>query len=188
MINGILEALQSCQLPGEAIGQTIFYLIAGLVVAGALLAVSLKNIFHSALGLAMALVSVAGVYLYLEAEFLAAIQVLVYVGAVVTLMVFAIMLTTDIGRSRESSWNGQPLPAALAAIVAGVLVIGATLQVARPMQAAVTRGLGETAAIGKLMLGPYAIPFEALSVVLLAALIGAVVIGAPRNPRSAVKR
>lgn len=188
MVGGIVETLRAWQLPGETIARAVFYVIAALTVAGAVLAVSLRNIFHSALALAATLVGVAGVYLYLQAEFLAAIQVLIYVGAVVTLMVFAIMLTTDIGRPRQPSWNGQPLPAVMVALVTTVLVVGAARQVTRPVHAAAVRGLGEASAIGRMFLREYVIPFEVLSIVLLVALVGAVVIGAPRNPRVGVGR
>jgi NADH-quinone oxidoreductase subunit J len=74
--------------------QLIFYLFSFMIIISAIYVVTLKNIFHSALFLIIALFGVAGIYILLHAEFLAAVQILIYVGAVSVLIIFAIMLTS----------------------------------------------------------------------------------------------
>ena len=85
----------------------IFYAVAGITVLFALLSVTLKNIFHSALSLIVALLGVAAVYIYLDAEFLALLQVLIYVGAIMTLIIFGIMMTLKISDKSLRQHNRQ---------------------------------------------------------------------------------
>ena len=85
----------------------IFVLVAGMTLTGAILMVTLRNIVRSVLAMIMAFVGIAGVYLVLEAEFLAAIQVLVYVGAVAVLVLFAIMLTQRVADPSRPANNNQ---------------------------------------------------------------------------------
>src|SRR5436190_258147 len=87
------------------------YVLMGVCVLAAFGAVSLPNIFHAALALAATLIGVAGLYLALGAEFLAVVQILLYVGAVVTLLIFAIMLTQSLGSQTGRSKNSLGLPA-----------------------------------------------------------------------------
>ena len=94
----------------------VFYFIAGLTCLFALCTVLARNVFHSAIALALTLLSIAGVYFYLEAEFLAIAQVLVYVGAIIILFVFAIMLTAKIEDASIRQTNEQVLASAFAAV------------------------------------------------------------------------
>lgn len=95
----------------------LFYVLAAVIVISAMLVVTLRNVFHSALFLVLAFFMVAGIYLTLHAEFLAAVQVLIYVGAVTILMLFAIMLTYQIQSKSIRQINEQVIPAALIAAI-----------------------------------------------------------------------
>jgi len=86
---------------------SIFYIIAGVITASALMAVMLRNLFHCALFLVVALFGVSGVFLYLNVEFLAAVQVLIYVGAVTILIIFGIMLTRNVMDEKTKVINNQ---------------------------------------------------------------------------------
>ena len=153
----------------------IFYAIAGLIVVFALLSVTLRNIFHSALALIVALLGIAAIYIYLDAEFLALVQVLIYVGAIMTLIIFGIMLTLKISDRTLKQHNQQRL---LAFLIAGsmgfvLIVIFSRFRVKEVVSSKAAPALAD---IGRELLTKYALPFEVISVVLLAALIGAIVV------------
>ncbi len=95
----------------------LFYLLAAIIVISALLVVTLRSVFHSALFLVLTFFMVAGIYLMLSAQFLAAVQVLIYVGAITILILFAIMLTQQIHSKSIRQTNEQVIPAALISIV-----------------------------------------------------------------------
>jgi NADH:ubiquinone oxidoreductase subunit 6 (subunit J) len=149
--------------------------VALIVLGGVLLAASVgvvlsKNLFHSVLWLALALVATAGLFLALHAEFLAAAQVLLYAGGVVTLVVFAIMLTerlvgeTIAQMNRGIGWGALAAAAVFVAIAA--VVVPASRQ-------APGRGAPTTAALGEALLTEWALAFEVLGALLVAALLGA---------------
>lgn len=138
--------------------------------------VVLRNIFHSALCLVGTLLGVAALYLALEAEFIAVVQILLYVGAVMTLVIFAIMLTHRIGDSTIPQTNEQSLPASLSLLGFVVLVGLLLLRNHWPIPDLVTYTSVDTFALGKALLGEYVFPFEVVSIVLITGLIGAVVI------------
>lgn len=156
------------------VGSSLFYLIAGIIVIFSFMAVTLKNIFHSALSLIVALLGVAAVYIYLNAEFLALLQILIYVGAIMTLIIFGIMLTLKISDKTLQQHNKQQLLSFLisGALAALLISIFTRFKVSEVTSAA-TPSLAQ---IGKELLSKYALPFEIISIILLAALIGAVVI------------
>lgn len=145
-----------------------------LSLAAALGAVLLRNIFHSALCLVGTLVGVAVIYFSLHAEFIAVVQILLYVGAVMTLVIFAIMLTHRIGDQTIPQANNQSLPAFLA--LGGFVVLMATFLLKSRWSAAPSTTLVNTLILGEALLGEYVFPFEVISVILIAALIGALVI------------
>ncbi len=153
----------------------IFYVLAAIVLGSGVMVVSLKNIFHCALFLVLALFGVAGIYVLLSAEFLAAVQVLIYVGAITILMIFAIMLTAKLYSAQIRQSNEQVV---LGLIVVATLLIGtvAILSRAAWRLSYATADVQSTVGIGRALLTKYALPFEIVSVVLLSALIGAVVI------------
>ena len=159
-----------------------FYGVALATVAGAWIAVSAKNLFRAALGLAAALFGVAVLYLFLQAEFLAVTQLLVYVGAILTLIVFGVMLTARIADPTAQRWNRQAPAAALLALVLGVglgqafcKVPWETLIDMSPGGAVVSPGL-ELAMLGRALVSVYVLPFELLSLLLVGALVGAILI------------
>jgi NADH-quinone oxidoreductase subunit J len=158
-----------------------FYAIAAVMVAAALVVVTNRNVVRSALALIVVFAGVAAQFVILAAEFVATTQVLVYIGAITVLMLFGIMLTrARIGRDPDSTnehwWVG---------VVTGVLLLGVMgyglidafgddpLPAER--QVATVNG-SNTATVGDSIFSQYLIPFEVVSVLLLAALIGAIVI------------
>ena len=153
----------------------VFYILAAIILGSGVMVVSLKNIFHSVLFLILCLFSIAGIYILLQAEFVAAVQVLIYVGAITVLMIFAVMLTHRIYSKEIKQANEQVLPGIL--IVAALLL---TTLIILGRTAWKVRYEGVTApsipTIGKSLMTTYVLPFEVVSVVLVAALIGAVII------------
>jgi NADH-quinone oxidoreductase subunit J len=153
----------------------VFYILAGMILGSAVMVVSLKNVFHSALFLVLTLFGVAGMYILLSAEFLAAVQVLIYVGAITILMIFAIMLTAKMYNAKIKQANEQVIPGII--VVAALLVATVfTLTRTAWKVAEQTAAVESTAGIGRLLMTKYVLPFEVVSVVLLTALIGAIVI------------
>lgn len=150
-----------------------------VAVAAGLLAVTTRQVVHSALWLVVTLAALAGLFLVLGAEFVALVQLLVYVGAVVVLVLFALMLTkAPIGVSAELSTS--PGHRVLAAIVGG----GTTallLAVLLPLAAPAPRGTTSTSQLAKDLFGPWVWPFELLSLLLLAALVGALAVSRLRQ-------
>jgi len=156
--------------------QVLFYAFAAVILASALMMVSSKNVFYSALWLALCLFGVAAVFVLLDAYFLAGIQVLIYIGAVVVLAIFVINLTRQITGKQARQMNKQVIPAVLASLLAFALIAAALLKGGWGMRLARHAADDKIPLIGELLLTKYVVPFEAVSVLLLAALIGAVVI------------
>jgi NADH-quinone oxidoreductase subunit J len=150
-----------------------FYLLAGAMVAAGFRLVTTKNVVRAALFLAVVLGGVAGIFILLAAEFVAWVQVLVYIGAIVVLLLFGVMLTrAPIGQEGDLD-NDQRWAAALVALfLLGSLV--AILADTFEDQKIVFRGVQRTAAVSDSIFGTYVVPFEVSSVLLLAALVGAV--------------
>lgn len=152
-----------------------FYILAVLVLGSALMVVTLRNIFHCALFLVLCLFSIAGIYILLEAEFIAAVQVLIYVGAVTILMIFAVMLTHQLTGKTIRQVNDQPVPAFL--IVLSLLILTLLALSKTAWEVASSSGVSPSATeLGRALMTIYVLPFEIVSVVLLVALIGAIVI------------
>lgn len=156
------------------------YIIMFLSVFAALGVVLARNIFHSALFLVGALLGVAALFIALHAEFIAMVQILLYVGAVVTLIIFAIMLTQRIGDKTVPQTNKQSPLAFVTLLSFFLLLISLFLKIDWPFVLAgeANRGLMpvDTLALGKALLGEYVFPFEVVSIVLIGALIGSIVI------------
>jgi|CXWL01.1.fsa_nt_gi NADH-quinone oxidoreductase subunit J len=159
----------------------VFFALAFLIIVSSLFVVSAKNIFHSAIFLILALFGVAGMYVLLEAPFLAAAQVLIYVGAVAILMIFAVMLTARIADTRVHHTNEQ-VPAGLAIALGLLAVILYSLWNTTFPESAALPPSGAGKKLGELFLTTYVLPFEIISVLLLAALIGALVIAKKDAP------
>jgi NADH-quinone oxidoreductase subunit J len=150
----------------------LFILLAVLTLGGGLGVVVTRNVVHAALALLLSLVAVAGVYLILFAEFLALVQVLIYGGAVIIVLLFAIMLTRTSEYPRISDNRQWPLAAVAALGLLGVLVPAFLIN-------SVDDTKGQNPVFGELansLFTRWAIPFEVASLVLLVALIGAIII------------
>ena len=165
--------------------EVVFIGLAVLAGGSALLAVTSPRVVHCALWLVVCLGSLAGVYLVLGAEIVALVQLLVYVGAIVVLVIFALMLTrAPIEASRRlDAGPGQRTAAALAGIGLTV-VLGGTLIYAfgdTTVELVADRGSAEN--VGAAVFGGWLLPFELLSILLLAALIAALAISRPRSDR-----
>ena len=158
------------------LGENIaFGVLAAVMAVSAIRVVTTKNVVHAALYLVMVLAGVAGIFILLASEFLAIVQVLVYIGAIVVLFLFGIMLTrAPIGASadldNDQRWLGA-LVAAFLLVVLGVILYDGFGD-ARLRSVTPTR----TAEAGLSIFQTFVIPFEVISVLLLAALVGAVVI------------
>jgi NADH-quinone oxidoreductase subunit J len=169
------------------IGSIAFYLIAIVLVGSSLAVVLARNIVHAALFLALVFGAAAGIYILLNAEFIAIVQILIYAGAVTILVLFAIMLTQHASSRQSNPFGKQTWLAAIiaAALCAGLIfTVGAgQMAVGSPNSSVNVAGSagGTPARIGQLLYSPfsysYVLPFEIASVVLLAAIIGAIVIG-----------
>lgn len=154
----------------------IFWILTFVIIVSALLVVTLKNIFHSALFLILCLFAVAGIFILLHAEFLAAAQVLIYVGAVSILIIFAIMLTSNMASKKIVQTNQNALVAFFACLM--FLVVTLVLINKTGVWNYSTRVLPSEniLTIGKLLMTDFMLPFEVVSVLMLAAMIGAIVL------------
>ena len=162
--------------------EVVFLLLSAVVIASAVLAVGSRHLVHAALWLVVTLGGVAGCFILMTAELLAWVQVLVYVGAVVVLVVFALMLTRSPTGSRSAEvTRNSPAAALLGLVAAGGL--GVTL-VAGFRGERITGQLPGTAeSIGDALFRHWVLGFEVLSVVLLAALIAAIVLSRSGSER-----
>ncbi|HET7326713.1 MAG TPA: NADH-quinone oxidoreductase subunit J [Nocardioidaceae bacterium] len=163
--------------------EVLFGLLGLVVVGSALLVVTTTKLVHAALWLVVTLGALAGCYLLLAAEFVAWVQVLIYVGAVVVLLLFALMLTrAPTGAEAAATTGNRPLAAVVAALVAGALVatlVAGFTGVRIDLDHTLVGSAGST---GTAIFTSWVLPFEVLSVLLLAALIGAIVLSRSSSP------
>jgi NADH-quinone oxidoreductase subunit J len=157
------------------------FIIFSIITLGAALAVvTSKNLFHSALFLILSFVGVAGLYVLLEAGFLAAVQILVYVGAISILIIFAIMLTRRLMAKdlvqRNTQWGISGLVAVLLFAVLGFVLLRVNWPV---IEAPVPDE--SISILGQELMSTYALPFEVASVLLLVALVGSIIIARERE-------
>jgi NAD(P)H-quinone oxidoreductase subunit 6 len=158
------------------IGKALFYLLAAITVGSAMVVAFSRNIVYSAFALLGAFMGVVGIYVLLAADFVAMVQLLIYVGGILVLTIFAVMLTAGIGDVAVSNRAVGAVPAFLTSVAAGAVMLYAIFRTPWHQAAAVVKVAPTTYGIGNAFLGPYVLPFELASLVLLAALIGAVVI------------
>ncbi len=163
----------------------IFYLLAVITLVSAVFAVSTRMILRAAIYLLFTLIGIAGIYFWLQYEFIAAVQIVVYVGGIVVLIIFSIFLTQQAGEELPKQKLGRQLFSVLAAFCGLALVM---LQLAQHTFTGTNNNAIEptVANIGNQMLGVdeggYALPFEVISILLLAALIGCIVIALKSKP------
>jgi NADH-quinone oxidoreductase subunit J len=162
---------------GEAIA---FWCLAVVLVGSALSVVLSKNLFHAVLWLALALTGTAGIFLLLEAEFLAGVQILLYAGGIVTVVVFAIVVTEKLVGERISQTNRRIGGGALVSAALAWLIVSTILE--RPLTSARAPMEGDpTRLIGERVLTQYALPFELLAVLMLAGVMGAIYFARPED-------
>lgn len=166
--------------------ELVFCLLGVVMIAAGVLVVTTRQLVHAALWLVVSLGALAGCYLVLTAEFVAWVQVLIYVGAVVVLLLFGIMLTrAPIGATADLDSGNRPA-AAVVALATAALLVTVVVRGFRGAYAPLrdTRAGGGTVMGGAIFRG-WVLPFEVLSLLLLAALVGAIVISRARRGEEA---
>jgi NADH-quinone oxidoreductase subunit J len=156
----------------------VFYILSFFILATGLLAVTSRKIFRSAIWLLFSLTGIAGLYFWLQLEFIAAVQIVVYVGGIVVLIIFSIFLTQQSGKDLPAPVRSRAICSVLAVCVGFVLTCLLLRQYAfRPSGHRLDASVGN---IGAQMLSTsehgYILPFEVISILLLAAMIGCIVI------------
>jgi NADH-quinone oxidoreductase subunit J len=158
--------------------QIIFYVISAFILGTALLSVTTKKIFRSAIWLLFSLIGIAALYFWLEVEFVAAVQIIVYVGGIVVLIIFSIFLTQQSGKEMQKA----PISRTIASVLTVVFGFALTWllinqhrfsKINNPFEWSIQK-------IGSQMMGTsdggFSLPFEVVSILLLAAMIGCIVI------------
>ncbi|MEO7312515.1 MAG: NADH-quinone oxidoreductase subunit J [Chitinophagaceae bacterium] len=168
------------------ITQIIFYILAAIIMGGAVLSVTTRKIFRSAIWLLASLVGIAGLYFWLQVEFIAAVQIVVYVGGIVVLIIFSIFLTQQSGLEMKK----PPIKRTIAAVLAVLFGFALTYNLIDQygFKAGDRKFDMELERIGTKMLstgqGGFALPFEVVSILLLAAMIGCIVIATKTKPET----
>jgi len=161
------------------LNQILFYFFAALAIASAILMVTRRNIVHGAVFLISTLLATAGIFLQLQAEFLFVVQIILYVGGIMVLFVFVIMLVNLDVSLRQVQFNRQKYVAAVLALVLAAQVFfslwAARVGLNLANRSADTMPARNTEAIGDAIFQRYMLPFEIASILLLVAMIGAVV-------------
>ena len=162
-------------------------MLAALTLVSGLLAVTSRQIFRAAIFLLFSLIGIAGLYFWMQYEFIAAVQIVVYVGGITVLIIFSIFLTQQAGELLPKEKMGSQLFAALAAFCGFALTMVQLYQ--HTFKQSTEQPIEPTVAnIGNQMLGVedngFALPFEVVSILLLAALIGCIVIALKSKPET----
>jgi NADH:ubiquinone oxidoreductase subunit 6 (subunit J) len=157
-----------------------FWVLSVMLVGSALAVVLSKNLFHAVLWLALGLTGTAGIFLLLNAEFLAAVQLLLYAGDIITVVVFAIVVTERLVGERLSQTNRGVVSGALVAIALLVVIVNTLMQrelpsTPLPQLSDITRLMGEQ------VLTTFVLPFELLALLMLAAMLGAIYFARPED-------
>jgi len=171
--------------------QIVFYGLAAVAVAGAVGVIAFRAPVHAALSLLGTFLGVAGLFVLMEAEFLAAVQILVYAGGVMVLFLFVIMLVKARTLPDEPQYLVRLAPAAIGLGLLLAVLVGVGVWAAAhgaPADPAALRqvqgaALGNTEAVGWSLYRDYLLPFEVVSIVLLVAMIGAIVMGRRESPK-----
>ncbi len=162
--------------------RVVFVVVSLFTLVMAFMVVSHPTLFSSALYLVATFLGVAGLYVLLEADFLAVVQVMIYVGAVSILIIFAIMLSRGMMGKRTSSHNRQAKWVALASLLLAILLLYfITVLMRWPAVQAGPVPAGAIQMLGQDLVGRYVVPFEVASVLLLVALVGAIVLARERE-------
>ena len=165
--------------------QIIFYILAAFILTTALLAVTSRKIFRSAIWLLFSLIGVAGLYFWMEVEFIAAVQIVVYVGGIVVLIIFSIFLTQQSGKEMAKPPLLRIITSALAVLFGFAFT---ALLIYQNGFIPVSNGFStEVSRIGEALISTeengFALPFEVVSILLLAAMVGCIVIALKTKPK-----
>jgi NADH-quinone oxidoreductase subunit J len=164
----------------------LFYIFALLVLGGGILTITRHSAMHAAISLIVSLLGVAGLYLMQQAEFLFAVQIILYVGGIMLLFLFVIMLVNLDDAAKVRQFNRQWLVAVVAVAAVGAQVAffiyrgKDSFRFGAPLVSSTPSGLGNTEQIADLLFGEYLLPFEIASVLLLVAVVGSVVMAKKR--------
>jgi NADH-quinone oxidoreductase subunit J len=164
-----------------------FYVFAAMTLVGGILTITRRSAIHSAISLIVSLLGVAGLYLLQHAEFLFAVQIILYVGGIMVLFLFVIMLVNLDLAAKEKQFSGQ-WPVALAAVAAVCAVVGYFLYrgqgafhiAEKTSNSTLAAVLGNTESISDSLFSEYLLPFEIASILLLVAVVGSVVMAKKR--------
>ncbi|HRN67399.1 MAG TPA: NADH-quinone oxidoreductase subunit J [Promineifilum sp.] len=174
--------------------QIIFFILAAITLTSAIAVVTMRNLFHAALALMVSFLGVAGIYVLLEAGFMGMAQLLVYIGAISILIIFAVMMTRRMMQTRETPFNAQTL-AALVGTLITMAILFVVIGRLYPLAPTTEIPLGAAPQVDPAIIGSsidqlgrafvganaYVLPFEVASVLLLAALVGSIIIAWPRS-------
>ena len=164
----------------------LFYIFAVMVLGGGILTITRRNAIHSAISLIVSLLGVAGLYLLQQAEFLFAVQIVLYVGGIMVLFLFVIMLVNLDQAARQRQFNRQWLVALAAVALVGAEVSyfiyrgAGSIHIADVPAPGTPAGLGNTEIVADSLFGEYLLPFEIASILLLVAVVGSVVMAKKR--------
>lgn len=174
--------------------QIIFFILSAIILTSAVAVVTLKNLFHAALALMASFLGVAGIYVLLEAGFLGMAQLLVYIGAISILIIFAVMMTRRMMQTQETPYNAQVIAAFIGTLISMVILFvvisrlypltpSADTLLSSAPQVDPAMMEGSVARLGRAFVSAdaYVLPFEVASVLLLAALVGSIFIAWPRS-------
>lgn len=162
-----------------------FYLFALLAVAGAILTITMRSAVHCAISLIASLAGVAGLYLLQRAEFLFAVQLVLYVGGIMVLFLFVIMLVNLDSAAKERQFHRGWVAGLAAALLAGGAALGLLSKGAPSLKAAVSHeeaaGAGNVELLADVLFRDYLVPFELASLLLLVAIVGSVLMAKKRT-------
>ena len=169
-------------MPIPDLGILLFLGLCGLIVGSAFMVVTSPNLVHSAVSLLFTFFGIAAIYIYLYADFIAATQVVVYVGGILVLIIFGVMLTNKIENATITSKTHNQIPGALFSGILLLLQFYAIFNTKwlvndNPEKTSTVMDIGE------LLLGKYLLPFEVVSILLLSALIGAALLARKKNSK-----
>ena len=163
--------------------QLLFFYFGGVTVLSALVAIASPNIVYSALSLLITFIHIAGLYILLHAEFIAAVQIIVYAGAILVLYLFVLMLFNP---QKESLYLHRQLPVAvfLGMVLLGIMVFAAFRSEILGQQGTIPAEMGHTQALGTVLYTDFIFPFELASFILLVAMFGDILLSGRQVKRS----
>ena len=162
-------------------GELIFLGLITIIATSAIWVVVSPNLVHSAVSLLFTLFGIAGLYVFLFADFLAATQVVIYVGGILVLIIFGVMLTNKIDKPVIESVSSNKIIGVLISSFIFTILSIIVIQTKWPIIENSSPGPSTVELIGKLILGKYLLPFELVSILLLAALVGAALLARKKS-------